>query len=85
MKRSFIAFFAAGVPAHAQGTLRLLASSGIERSTFTPQVPTFGEQGFPDVVMGEWFGFFAPPGTPSAVIEELAADIQRACADPALP
>jgi tripartite-type tricarboxylate transporter receptor subunit TctC len=68
----------------AQGTLRLLASSGAERSTFTPQVPTFAEQGFTDVVMGEWFGFFAPAGTPAAVVEELAADIQRACADPAL-
>jgi len=68
----------------AQGSLRLLASAGAERSTFTPQVPTFAEQGFNDVVMGEWFGFFAPAGTPAAVVEELAADIRRACADPAL-
>lgn len=68
----------------AQGSLRLLASSGAERSTFTPQVPTFAEQGYNDVVMGEWFGFFAPAGTPAAVVEELAAHIRRACADPAL-
>jgi tripartite-type tricarboxylate transporter receptor subunit TctC len=68
----------------AQGTLRLLASSGAERSTFTPQVPTFAEQGFTDVMMGEWFAFFAPAGTPVAIVEALAADILRACADPAL-
>lgn len=71
-------------PHAAQGTLRLLATSGAERSPFTAQVPTFAEQGFQDVVMGEWFGFFAPAGTPDAVIESLADDIQRACAAPAL-
>lgn len=71
-------------PHAAQGTLRLLATSGAERSPFTAQVPTFAEQGFQDVVMGEWFGFFAPAGTPAAVVEELAGEIQRACADSAL-
>jgi tripartite-type tricarboxylate transporter receptor subunit TctC len=71
--------------AHArQGRLRLLATSGGERSPFTPEVPTFVEQGFADVVLREWFGFFAPAGTPAAAVGELAEDIRRACADPAL-
>ncbi len=68
----------------ASGTLRLLATSGSERSPFTPQVPTFAEQGFADVVLREWFGFFAPAGTPSAVLNGLAADVRQACADPSL-
>lgn len=25
-----------------------------------PDVPTFAEQGFPDLMVDEWFAFFAP-------------------------
>lgn len=71
-------------PHAAKGALRLLASSGGERSEFTPSLPTFAEQGFTDVVLREWFGFFAPAGTPAAAVDGLAAEIRRACADPAL-
>ena len=68
----------------ASGALRLLASSGSERSPFTPDVPTFAEQGYPDVVLREWFGFFAPAGTPPAVVNDRAAEVRRACADASL-
>lgn len=51
---------------HRAGKLRILATSGAKRSPFIPDVPTFAEQGFPDFVVEEWFGFYAPARTPAA-------------------
>ncbi len=42
--------------------------SGATRSRFAPNVPTFAEQGYKDLVFSEWFGFFAPGGTPAPVV-----------------
>jgi tripartite-type tricarboxylate transporter receptor subunit TctC len=48
------------------GKLRLLATSGAQRSPFTPDVPTFKEQGI-DISVREWYGFFLPAkATPEA-------------------
>ncbi|WP_170979619.1 tripartite tricarboxylate transporter substrate-binding protein [Roseomonas sp. HF4] len=69
---------------HAAGRLRVLATSGADRSPFMPYVPSVAEQGFPGLVMGEWFGFFLP-GAASPVLAESAAEaIQWAAAEPAL-
>ena len=65
-------------PHLAAGKLRVLATSGPTRSSFLPQVASVVEQGFPRLVMREWFAFFAPPGTPAAVVDGLSASLQRA-------
>ena len=44
---------------------------GIKRSRSMPDVPTVAERGFPGFEAGSWFGFFAPRGTPDAVIHTL--------------
>ncbi len=49
------------------GKLRLLAVSGKQRSRYAPNVPTYVEQGFPELDMEEWFGFFMPAKTPIAI------------------
>ena len=36
-----------------------------------PDVPTVAERGFPGFEAGSWFGYFAPKGTPDAVIQVL--------------
>ena len=69
---------------HGAGRLRVLATSGAERSPFLPAVPSVVEQGFPGLVMGEWFGFFLPGGASSALAESAAAAIRQAAAEPAL-
>ena len=42
------------------GKLRLLATSGANRSRFTANVTTLVEQGFRDFAFSEWFGFYLP-------------------------
>lgn len=66
------------IPNHKAGKIRLLATSGKQRSPFTPEVPTFAEQGFPDFVVEEWFGFYAPPRTPSLLVSRANEAINRA-------
>mgnify|MGYP001196750713 CR=1 FL=1 len=64
------------------GRLRLLATSGPTRSRFAPNVPTYAEQGFPGLVMGEWYGFFMPAGTPANIVERAARGIRAAVSAP---
>jgi tripartite-type tricarboxylate transporter receptor subunit TctC len=47
-----------------------------------PNVPTYGEMGFPDVYSGSWVGFFAPAKTPPAVITKLNAEINAIMQEP---
>lgn len=63
------------------GKLRVLATSGPKRSPYYPDVPTFAEQGFPDLVVEEWFGFYAPAKTPAAVQASANAIINQALKD----
>lgn len=53
------------------GKLRLLAVTGKQRSRYAPTVPTYVEQGFPELDMEEWFGFFMPARTPPAIAARM--------------
>ncbi|HSV51973.1 MAG TPA: Bug family tripartite tricarboxylate transporter substrate binding protein [Burkholderiaceae bacterium] len=66
---------------HKAGKLRLLATSGRQRSPFSPEVPTFAEQGFPELTTEEWFGFYAPARTPQTVVAAANAAINAAIKD----
>lgn len=65
---------------HKSGKARILATSGPERSPHTPDVATYREQGYGELVVREWFGFFAPAATPDAVKEALNAALRTAMA-----
>jgi tripartite-type tricarboxylate transporter receptor subunit TctC len=69
---------------HRAGKLRLIATSGRQRSPFMPDVATFAEQGFESLTTEEWFGFYAPAGTPPAVVTAANAAINQALQDKAL-
>lgn len=66
---------------HRAGKLRILATSGKERLQFLPEVPTFIESGFSDLVVEEWFGFYAPAKTPASVIASANQVITAALKD----
>ena len=63
---------------HKAGKLRLIATSGKQRSPFSPEVATFAEQGFPELTTEEWFGFYAPARTPASVVAAANAAIRAA-------
>lgn len=66
------------------GRLRILATSGTKRSPFVPEVPTLAEQGYPELTVDEWFGFYAPARTPANVIAAANAAINAAVKDKAV-
>ncbi len=69
---------------HAARRVRVLATSGPTRSAYLPDVPSFVEAGHPDLVVKEWFAFFAPGATPKDTVASLAATLQNAIARPEL-
>ena len=64
------------------GRLRLLATSGPQRTPFTPDVPTYAELGLKRLTIGEWYGFFLPGGAAPEVVQRTAAAIGQAVAAP---
>src|SRR5438552_10724197 len=59
------------------GRLRALAFSGPQRSRVLPEVPAIAEF-YPDFVMVQWYGLFAPAGTPEAALARLRTEVNRA-------
>jgi tripartite-type tricarboxylate transporter receptor subunit TctC len=54
-----------------KGVLRVLGSAAPKRPAHMPDVPTFGEQGFPGFVAETWFALFAPKGTPQPILDQI--------------
>jgi len=59
------------------GTIRILAVTGSQRSSFLPDVPTMREAGY-DVVVESWLGAFLPARTPAGIVNALSAAIADA-------
>ena len=68
----------------ATGKLAILAVSGSQRSASLPDVPTTVEAGFPNSEYDFWVGFWAPAGTPQAIVDKLNAETRKALEDPAV-
>jgi tripartite-type tricarboxylate transporter receptor subunit TctC len=59
------------------GKVRVLAVSSDKRLEDFPDVPTYKERGW-DVVRYQWRGVMAKAGTPRAVVDRIAAAVQKA-------
>ena len=57
------------------GRVRPLAVTGARRLASMPGVPTFSEIGVPGMEFSNWFGVFAPAGTPSEVVQRLNREL----------
>jgi tripartite-type tricarboxylate transporter receptor subunit TctC len=58
------------------GLLKGLAVTSAQRIAALPDVPTMAEQGI-DLTIQFWSGLLAPAGTPKAIVDKLAAEVQR--------
>ncbi len=67
------------------GRLRALAYNHSTRNPALPDVPTMAEAGVPGTVIeGSWYGVFAPPKTPHAIVVRLQQEIAQATRQPAV-
>jgi tripartite-type tricarboxylate transporter receptor subunit TctC len=64
------------------GRLRPLGVGGTKRSAVLPDVPTIAEAGLPGYAANNWWGIFAPAGTPKPIVDKLYKDIQLALQSP---
>lgn len=66
------------------GALRPIATLAAQRASALPDVPTAREQGFPNIELLGWNGFFAPARTPAPVLAKLHQEIAAAARHPAV-
>jgi len=59
------------------GRVRGLAVTSATRHPAWPELPTMAEAGFPDIEVMLWTGFFAPAGTPAAIVKRLQDEVAR--------
>ena len=64
------------------GKLVALATTGLERPPFMPDLPTIAESGFKGFNATNWYAFVAPGRTPVAILDRLNAELAKALNDP---
>jgi tripartite-type tricarboxylate transporter receptor subunit TctC len=69
------------LPHIREGALRALGVTGPSRAALLPGAPTFLETGESRVNAVNWFGIFAPAGTPQPVLDRLAEETRRFAED----
>jgi tripartite-type tricarboxylate transporter receptor subunit TctC len=72
------------LPLIQESKVRPLAVTGPSRSPLLPDVPTMIESGFPKVGYNPdtWFGFLAPAGTSTKVVDKLNSEINESVKSP---
>lgn len=74
---------AAFIELEKSGRVRILATSGKQRSPGLPHVPTLKESGV-DLEGSAWFALFAPAKTPKDVVDKISKAAMSAMSDPAI-
>ena len=69
---------ATAAPHIEAGKLIPLATTGLARSPFMPNVPTIAESGYPGFNATNWYAFVAPGKAPAAVLERWNAELVKA-------
>jgi tripartite-type tricarboxylate transporter receptor subunit TctC len=64
------------------GHLRGLAVSSLKRSAVLPSLPTVSEAGVAGYEAIQWFGLFAPAGTPAPILARLQSETVEALKSP---
>lgn len=80
----FFDFVLTGSPHVKSGAVRALATTGAQRSSVLPDVPTAIEAGIAGFEASTWFAVYAPAGTPIGIVEKLNTEIAAILAAPAM-
>lgn len=59
------------------GKLRALAVTTTKRYPTLPEIPTVAESGLPGYEAAQWYGLFAPTGTPAPIAKKIEADVAQ--------
>jgi tripartite-type tricarboxylate transporter receptor subunit TctC len=70
------------LPLVRSGQVRAYAVMSKTRVAAAPDIPTVDEAGLPGIYASVWNAFWAPRGTPPAIIAKLNAAVEDALADP---
>jgi tripartite-type tricarboxylate transporter receptor subunit TctC len=72
------------LPHIRSGKLRSLGVCSPQRSSFAPEIPTLSEQGYTDIALQEWLGWFLPAKTPGAIVQSLSDMLREGLQAPEL-
>ena len=72
------------LPLMRAGSIKAYAVTSDVRLPLAPEIPTFGEMGFPTLSYPGWYGLFAPKRTPRDIVGKLNAAVVEALAYPAV-
>lgn len=73
-----------GLPLAKSGQVKAIAITSGKRSPLYPELPTMAEAGMKGFELVTWYAIIARAGTPKAVVDKLAADIDAVTRDPRL-
>jgi tripartite-type tricarboxylate transporter receptor subunit TctC len=72
------------LPYIQSGKLKALAVTGAKRSPVLPDVPTVAESGLKGFEALQWYGLFAPKGTPAEIVARINGETLKAVRTPEL-
>ena len=72
------------LPLVRAGSIKAYAVTSDTRLALAPDIPTLAEMGLPALSFSQWYGLFAPKGTPRDIIGKLNSAAVEALADPAV-
>jgi tripartite-type tricarboxylate transporter receptor subunit TctC len=74
--------FSTAQPQIRAGRAQALALTGARRIADAPQVPTFAESGYAELVATTWFGLSGPAGMPAGIVRQLNAAVRASLHEP---
>ena len=73
-----------GLPLAKSGQVRAIAITSAQRSPLAPELPTVSESGLKGFELVTWYGIITRAGTPKAIVDQLARDIDAVVKEPKL-
>jgi len=72
------------IPYARDARVRMLASTGKQRSKFLPDLPTVDESGLPGYSFDSWIGILGPAGVPRETVRAINASVAKLLQDPVI-